>query len=365
MAQRTRARGRARVGREPVPRRGARTQQPGASSSTRRADARGDHARADGRRAARGAARRRPAPARDRRRRRADRSRSRWSAEASRLHGLGRRGDRARSAPGASCAPGLRDGHDVVETSHDRIRETIVAQLPPTTLREHHGRLARVLEAGAGRRRRSDRDALPRRGRHASAAARFAESAAEQAAAKLAFDQAARLFRLTLEKLQRDRPTRRVAVQCASPRCSSWRAARWSRRAHTSPAAEGVARPSKRGRLERAAAEQLLAAGASTRAPRSCAACSPRYGMTRPALAAAVALFWLLVYRVWIAAFGLRIRRARCGRRWLGGPAPRGRALHRLGRIRNGRHHPGSVHAGAPLHRGVPQRQIASRSYAP
>jgi predicted ATPase len=45
---------------------------------------------------------------------------------------------------------GLRDGRDVVETTHDRIRETIVAQMSEATLRGHHGLLARALEPAAG-----------------------------------------------------------------------------------------------------------------------------------------------------------------------------------------------------------------------
>ena len=45
---------------------------------------------------------------------------------------------------------GLRDGDDVVETRHDRIRETIVAQLPDHVVRDYHGRLARVLETTPG-----------------------------------------------------------------------------------------------------------------------------------------------------------------------------------------------------------------------
>ena len=45
---------------------------------------------------------------------------------------------------------GLRDGREVVEAVHDRIGETIVAQLPTAALREHHRRIARALEATPG-----------------------------------------------------------------------------------------------------------------------------------------------------------------------------------------------------------------------
>ena len=97
---------------------------------------------------------------------------------------------------------GFRDGREVIEPCHDRIRETIVEQLPPDVQRAHHGGLARALEAASG----ADPEAIAvhllgsgdrERG------ARYAEQAAEQAAAKLAFDHAARLYRLALETVPR------------------------------------------------------------------------------------------------------------------------------------------------------------------
>ena len=42
---------------------------------------------------------------------------------------------------------GLRDGREVVEPIHDRIRETIVAQLGAAAIRSHHASLARAFEA--------------------------------------------------------------------------------------------------------------------------------------------------------------------------------------------------------------------------
>jgi serine/threonine protein kinase len=93
---------------------------------------------------------------------------------------------------------GLREGVEIVEASHDRIRETIVAQLPETVARESHRRLARILEATPD----ADPEAIASHLLGAGdkeRAAVYAERAAEQAVAKLAFGQAARLFELTLE----------------------------------------------------------------------------------------------------------------------------------------------------------------------
>jgi serine/threonine protein kinase/tetratricopeptide (TPR) repeat protein len=91
----------------------------------------------------------------------------------------------------------FRDGREVIEPIHDRIRETIVTLLSADVLQQRHARLATVLEATPG----ADAEAIAvhmlgagdkQRG------ARFAEAAAEQADEKLAFDQAARLFQLSL-----------------------------------------------------------------------------------------------------------------------------------------------------------------------
>ena len=74
---------------------------------------------------------------------------------------------------------GFRDGRDVIEPIHDRIREAIVATLSVEVLREHHRRLATVLEAtpeadlealalhmlGAGDKQRGALCAESRRGR--------------------------------------------------------------------------------------------------------------------------------------------------------------------------------------------------------
>ena len=100
---------------------------------------------------------------------------------------------------------GLRDGREVVEPVHDRIRETIVALLAEPVLRAHHGRLARALEAMPG----ADPEAVARHFLGAGEkerGAKYALNAAEHAVRVLAFDQAAHLFRLSIETLAPDSP---------------------------------------------------------------------------------------------------------------------------------------------------------------
>ena len=153
---------------------------------------------------------------------------------------------------------GFRDGHEVIEPTHDRIRETIVASLSPTALRERHRQLGRALEAMPG----ADLEALSVHLLGAGdkeRAADYAERAAEQAVSKLAFEQAVRLFRVTL---------RIIGSEASEMRRLSTRLAHvleWSGRGGEAAlvyldAARG-APASERVELERAAAEQLLACG--------------------------------------------------------------------------------------------------------
>jgi hypothetical protein len=153
---------------------------------------------------------------------------------------------------------GLRDGDDVVETRHDRIRETIVAQLPADVAFDYHARLARVLEATPG----TDPEAITVHLLGAGEKARateYAERAAEQAAEKLAFDRAARLFRLTLENSAPSSPdVRRLRVRLGN--MLEW-AGRGAEAAQAYQEAAADAPGLERAELERAAAVELLASG--------------------------------------------------------------------------------------------------------
>ena len=87
---------------------------------------------------------------------------------------------------------------DAIEVYHDRIRETVLAQLPGDQLQDYHLRLAETLEASSG----ADPESLALQ---FQGAARFDKAehyfvrAADRAAGSLAFDHAARLYRRALE----------------------------------------------------------------------------------------------------------------------------------------------------------------------
>ncbi|HTM19695.1 MAG TPA: AAA family ATPase, partial [Kofleriaceae bacterium] len=87
---------------------------------------------------------------------------------------------------------GARDD-DVIETFHDRIRETVAAHLRPDQLREHHLHLALALEASAGADAETLCEHFHRAGRD-DVAAEYAIAAADHAAAALAFGRAATLY---------------------------------------------------------------------------------------------------------------------------------------------------------------------------
>jgi serine/threonine protein kinase len=91
----------------------------------------------------------------------------------------------------------LRDGRELIEISHGRIAETIVAPLSPEAVRDHHARLAVELEKAPG----VDAEAVALHllgAGYELRAADWAERAAEEASAKLAFDQAVRLYKLAV-----------------------------------------------------------------------------------------------------------------------------------------------------------------------
>ncbi len=153
---------------------------------------------------------------------------------------------------------GLRDGRDIVETAHDRFRETIVAQLSSKTLLEYHVCLANALEASPG----VDGEAVAlhlRAAGRTERAAWYSERAAEEAAGKLAFDQAARLFRLTLETAKASvAETRRLQTRLAQ--VLEW-SGRGEEAARSYLEAANGAPPLERAELERAAAMGLLSNG--------------------------------------------------------------------------------------------------------
>jgi hypothetical protein len=153
---------------------------------------------------------------------------------------------------------GFRDGREVLEPSHDRIRETMVERLPADILRARHARLAVALEQTPG----ADLEAIAVHLLGSGDVARgsgYAERAAEQAAQKLAFDQSARLYALAVETgvhtADEERRLRtRLALALEQAGRGPEAAEAYIKAAAGAPRLESVA-------LERSAAEQLLGSG--------------------------------------------------------------------------------------------------------
>jgi eukaryotic-like serine/threonine-protein kinase len=210
----------------------------------------------------------------------------------------------ARAVAGRFARTGLRDGHEVIEMSHDRIREAILARLSPTALRGHHERLAHILESTPG----ADLEALVSHllgAGDTARAAKYAERGAEEAGAKLAFEQAARLYHIALEVIPASSPdARRVFIQLAQ--VLEW-AGRGADAAGVYLRASANAPALQRIELQRAAAEQLLTSGHIDEGVAVLDRAMTSAGMTRPRSRLA-AIFWLLLLRFFLRVVGLRFK---------------------------------------------------------
>jgi hypothetical protein len=197
----------------------------------------------------------------------------------------------------------MRDGREALSAVHDRIRETIVANLPPESLQARHRELAVAYEL------EHDVDAEAIVGHWFEAgeserAAKYAERAAERASDKLAFDRATQLFRLTLGALPAgSRDASRVRRRLAETLGWAGRGAEAARlyidEARSAPDEERTA-------LERAAATQLLFSGqidAGTRLLRRIL----RRGARGAPSSTWTALAWWVFYSVWLRIRGLRV----------------------------------------------------------
>jgi len=150
------------------------------------------------------------------------------------------------------------DDAPMVEIYHDRVREVVRGRLGTDLLRERHRDLAFALEATGD----FDSDTLAVHFREAGEwerAGDYAQVAAEQAAEALAFDRAARLYRLALELKPHSDPRRsELLCQLADALANGGRG---GRAAKIYLEAAEMAPPERAIELRRRAAEQYLRSG--------------------------------------------------------------------------------------------------------
>jgi len=196
----------------------------------------------------------------------------------------------------------MRDGRETVETSHDRIRETVVARLSAESFRELHRRLASAYEGQSN----VDAEAIVGHwfdAREPARAAEYAERAGQQATDKMAFDRAADLYQLALSALPSDSSEgRRIRLRLAEALGWAGRGAEAARvyleAARDAPIAERMA-------LEQAGANQLLMCGQIEEGSRILRTVLARSGRGAPRSAWS-AVFWIVVYTAWLRVRGLQ-----------------------------------------------------------
>jgi serine/threonine protein kinase len=199
---------------------------------------------------------------------------------------------------------GLREGHEVVEMSHDRVRETLAGQLSVEVTREHHHRLAQVHEATSNANPEVVAAHLFGAG-EAERGAKFAEVAAEQATSKLAFERAAQLFRMVTAIVPASHADgRRLRLRLA--RVLEW-AGRGTEAARVYEEVARFAPDAERTSLERAAAEQLLTCGRIDEGAAVLRRVLAAVDLRAPGSSIA-AVGWLVLYRVWLHVRGLGFR---------------------------------------------------------
>ncbi len=152
---------------------------------------------------------------------------------------------------------------ELLETFHDRVRESVVSQLGPDTLRERHRAIARALEreVEAGRGTAGAAEAIYHHYREAglvAEAARHAFVAGQNAAEALAFERAARLFAIALEHTSDPSERRERTAALGDALVNAGRGAD-AAEAYQAAAAGHADRAATN--LRRLAAEQLLVSG--------------------------------------------------------------------------------------------------------
>jgi len=195
-----------------------------------------------------------------------------------------------------------------IETYHDRVRETVVAHLTPTTSREHHRGLAQVLEASG----QSDPEFLASHFQGANElapAGKYYALAAAQATDALAFDRAAKLYRLALEPRGALITEERTLRTCLGDALAN--AGRGAESAREYLVATGGASAAESLELQRRAALQLLISGHVDEGLVTLRAVLNAVGMKMPSTPRRA--FWSLVLRrlqLRLRGLGFRLRAA-------------------------------------------------------
>ena len=198
-----------------------------------------------------------------------------------------------------SCA---LEGRDAFETFHDRIRETAVSLIPEARRPDCHLRLAEAWEEAGTASSATLVEHFMAAGAGVRAAG-HARRAADQAAAELAFDRAARLYQICLDVGAWEAPERgellaRLATALAN-------AGRGGVAARAYLAAAEAATSQDALDLRRRAAEQFLVSGHIDEGREALEAVLSRVGMRLPATPHG-SLVGLLLRRLQIASRGLR-----------------------------------------------------------
>jgi hypothetical protein len=193
----------------------------------------------------------------------------------------------------------------LVETLHDRIRETVLAELDPDVARAHHHRLALALEAAG----HTDPEMLAAHFRAAGQrekAGVYAALAAEQATRALAFERAVRLYRLALELGSFGEAARRALRVALGDALTN--AGRGPEAAEAYLAASEGAESEMAQALESSAAGQLLLSGHIDHGFAVLRDVLGAIGMELPSTRQQALLF-ILVRRLWLRLRGMSFER--------------------------------------------------------
>jgi serine/threonine protein kinase len=196
---------------------------------------------------------------------------------------------------------------DAIEVYHDRIRETVVARLDARELQNNHLRLAEALEASFG----ADPESLAVQ---FQGAARFDKAghyflrAADHAAASLAFDHAARLYRHALKLGASAGRARDTAMLNRKLGDALANAGRGGDAAQAYLAAAGGASVAGALELKRRATMQLIISGRVDEGLAALRSVLDALGMALPRTPRR-ALAWLILRRAWLRFRGFGFQR--------------------------------------------------------